>query len=129
LIFDTDVLICCFRGDRDAAESIASHLEKAVSIISVMEMLQGAKSRDELRRIRRFFPNHELDVIPVNESISHLAVNLIDEYTLATGLQLADALIAATARERGTGLVTGNARHFRAIPLLDIKPFRPSAHR
>ena len=129
MIFDTDVLIWCFRGERDAAESIASYLEKAVSIISVMEMLQGAKSKDELRRIRRFFPNHELDVIPVNESISHMAAHLIDEHTLATGLQLADALIAATARETGSGLVTSNVRHFRSIPLLNIKPFRPSARR
>ena len=129
MIFDTDVLISCFRGDRDAAESVASQPEKAVSIISVMEMLQGAKSKDELRRIRRFFPNHELEVIPVSESISHMAANLIDEHTLVTGLQLADALIAATARETGSGLVTGNVRHFRAIPLLDIKPFRPSGRR
>jgi predicted nucleic acid-binding protein len=128
LIFDTDVLIWCFRSDREAAESVASHLERAVSIVSVMEMLQGAKSRDELRRIRRFFPNHELEVIPVSESISYLAANLIDEHTLATGLQLADALIAATARETGSGLLTSNVRHFRTIPLLEIKPFRPSRH-
>ena len=129
MIFDTDVLIACFHGDRDAAESVASHLEKAVSIISVMEMLQGAKSKDELRSIRRFLPNHELEVIPISESISYLAANLVEEYTLSTGLQLADALIAATARERGSGLVTGNIRHFRSIRRLDIKSFRPSAHK
>jgi len=100
-----------------------------VSIISVMEMLQGAQSKDELRSIRRFFPNHELEVIPISESISYLAANLVEEYTLSTGLQLADALIAATARERGSGLVTGNIRHFRSIRRLEIKPFRPSAHK
>jgi predicted nucleic acid-binding protein len=126
LIFDTDVLIACLRGDRDAAESVASHLERAVSIISVMEMLQGAKSKDELRRIRGFFPNHELEVIPINESISYLAANLIEEHTLSTGLQLGDALIAATARERSSGLVTGNVRHFRSIRRLEIKSFRPA---
>ena len=129
MIFDTDVLISCFRGDREAAESVASHLEKGVSIISVMEMLQGAKSKDELQRIRRFFPNHELEVIPVSESISYLAATLIEEHTLSTGLQLGEALIAATARERGSGLVTGNVRHFRSVPRLEIKAFRPSAHK
>lgn len=129
MTFDTDVLIWCFRGDRDAAESVASHLEKAVSIISVMEILQGGKSKDELRRVRRFFPNHELEVIPVSESISHLAASLVEAHTLGTGLQLADALIAATARETGSGLMTGNVRHFRGIPQLEIKPFRPSAHK
>ena len=129
MIFDTDVLIWCFGGDRDAAEAAASQLEKAVSIISVMEMLQGAKSKDELRRIRGFFPNHELEVIPVSESISYMAASLVEEHTLSTGLQLADALIAATARERGSGLVTSNVRHFRSIPQLVIKPYNPKRQR
>ena len=128
MIFDTDVLIWCFRDDRDAAQSIASWPDRAVSIVSVMEMLQGAKSKDELRGIRRFFPNHELEVIPISESISYLAATLVEEHTLATGLQLADALIAATARERGSGLVTGNVRHFRSISRLEIKPFRASKY-
>src|SRR5262249_9172458 len=103
------------------------HPEKAVSIVSVMEMLQGAKSKDELVRIRRFFPNHELEVIPVSESISYRAANLVEAHTLTTGLKLADALIAATACETGSPLVTSNLRHFRSIPQLEIKPFRPSA--
>jgi len=127
LIFDTDVLIWCFRGDRDAAQSIASWPDRAVSIVSVMEMLQGANSKDEIGRIRRFFPTHDLRVIPVNESISYLASNLIEELTLSRGLQLADALIAATARETGSVLVTANVRDFRAVPLRERKAFRPVA--
>ena len=125
MIFDTDVLIWCFRGDRDAAQSIASWPDRAVSIVSVMEMLQGANSKDEIGHIRRFFPTHDLQVIPVNESISYLASNLIEEHTLSHGLQMADALIAATARETGSGLVTANVRHFRAITRLELKAFRP----
>ena len=129
MIFDTDVLIWCFRGDSKAEEVLDSCLDRFASIVSIMEMLQGAKSKSEIQLIRGFIPYIDLEVIPINESISYLAARLIEEHTLAAGLELPDALIAATARERGSSLVTGNVRHFRSIPLLDIKPFRPSARR
>ena len=127
MIFDTDVLIWCLRGYREAAEFIASTPDRAVSIVSLMETLQGARSKDEIRVIRRFFPTHDLQVIPVNESISYLASNLIEEHTLSHGLQMADALIVATTRETGSALVTANVRHFRAITRLELTAFRPSA--
>jgi predicted nucleic acid-binding protein len=125
LIFDTDVLIWCFRGDRGAANLIASGPGAGASIISVMEMLQGARSKDEIRNIRRFFPAHDLQVIPVSDSISYLAANLIEEHALSSGLQLADAMIAATARATGSVLVTANVRRFRGVARLGLRPFRP----
>jgi hypothetical protein len=90
-----------------------------------MELIQGAKSSTELRAIRRFFPQNGFLVLPINESISHLALTLIEEHSLRHGLQLADALIAATARETVSILATGNVRHFRPIPRLELKAFRP----
>ena len=39
---------------------------------------------------------------------------------------LADALIAATAVAHGSALLTGNSRHYRAIPDLVMEEFRPS---
>ena len=129
MIFDTDVLIWCFRGDSNAEAVVESCLDRTASIVSIMEMLQGAKSKSEIQLIRGFIPFIGLEVIPINESISYLAARLIEEHTLAAGLELPDALIAATARERGSILVTGNVRDFRTIPLLEIKPFRPSAHK
>lgn len=125
MIFDTDVLIWFFRGNRPAAELLESQTELAVSIVSIMELYQGARSRDETRVIRRFFPENAFRVIPINESISHLAATLVEEHALRDGLQVADALIAATARESGLILATGNIRHFRRIPALELKAFRP----
>ena len=126
MIFDTDVLIWCFRGDSNAEAAVESCLDRTASIVSIMEMLQGARSKSEIQLIRGFIPFISLEVIPINESISYVAARLIEEHTLAAGLELPDALIAATACERGATLMTGNVRHFRSIPLLDIKPFRPS---
>jgi predicted nucleic acid-binding protein len=48
----------------------------------------------------------------------------MEEHSLLNGLQLADALIAATARETASILATGNIRHFRAIQRLELKAFR-----
>ena len=50
---------------------------------------------------------------------------LIDTHALADGLQLADALIAATALEHGLTLITGNTKHFAVVETLKIERFEP----
>jgi predicted nucleic acid-binding protein len=52
-------------------------------------------------------------------------MQLIDAHALSGGLQLADALIAATAIEQGFVLLTGNTKHFSAIDTLKIERFEP----
>ena len=126
MIFDTDVLIWFLRGNRLAAELLERQAGRAVSIVSVMELYQGARSRDETNEIRRFFQENAFRIIPINESISHLAATLVEDYAMKAGLQVADALIAATARESASVLATGNVRHFRSIPGLELKTFRPA---
>ena len=127
MIFDTDVLIWFFRGDRRAAELIEAEPDREASIISLMELIQCVRSRGEIRVIRHFFRENGVRLIPLNESVSHLAASLMEEHALSAGLQVADALIAATAREAGSALATGNVRHFRVIPGLDVRTFRPAA--
>lgn len=91
-----------------------------------MELPEGAKSRAELVTTRQFFADLEIRLIPIDEPISYLAANLLEEHRLADGLDLTDALIAATARTAGQTLATANHRHFRRIPNLDIRSFHPS---
>jgi len=125
MIFDTDVLIWFFRGNQAAAELLDGQAERALSIVSMMELYQGARSRQESRAIRQFLQNNNFRVIPINESISHLAATLVEDHALKDGLGVADALIAATARENGTILATGNVKHMRSIAALELKAFRP----
>ena len=49
MIFDTDVLIYAQRGVRRAALAIDSATERFISIQSLMELLQGARDKDDLR--------------------------------------------------------------------------------
>ncbi len=125
MMFDTDVLIWFLRGNEKAGHLIDGAPERTLSAIALMELLQGARSVQESREIRRFLQRHGFRVLPVTESISHLAIALIEEHALRDGLQLADSLISATARENGETLATGNMKHFRRIKNLDLKPFRP----
>ena len=125
MIFDTDVLIWFFRGNASAAEFLEKQTDREISIISIMELYQGSRTRDESRIIRRFFQDNTFRIIPINEAISHLAVTLIEDHARNNGLQVADALIAATARETASILATGDVRHFRSIPGLELKAFHP----
>jgi tRNA(fMet)-specific endonuclease VapC len=127
VIFDTDVLIWYFRGNSTAAQFLENQTDRAVSIVSIMELYQGTRTRDEARIIRRFFQENAFRIIPINEAISHLAVTMIEDHARNNGLQVADALIAATARETASILATANIKHFRSIPGLDLKAFNPRA--
>jgi predicted nucleic acid-binding protein len=84
-----------------------------MSIVSLME-LSRARSRSELKIIRRFVQENGFRVIPLTEPISHLAATLMEEHALSGGLQVADVLIAATARQTESVLSTANMCHFRA---------------
>jgi len=124
-MFDTDVLIWFLRGNEKAGRMIDATPERTLSLVTLMELLQGARSAQESREIRRFLQRQGFRVMPLTESIGHLALALIEEHGLRDGLQVADSLIAATARESGETLATGNVKHFRRIGNLEVKAFRP----
>ena len=126
MIFDTDVLIWATRGNARAAAWIDADAERAVSIVTVMELLQGARSKAEMKILRQAFHAIGFRVYPLTEAVSGSAMGLVEEYALSTGLQVADALIAATAIAAGETLVTTNEKHFRAIRNLTLKTFRVS---
>jgi PIN domain nuclease of toxin-antitoxin system len=90
MMFDTDVLIWVLRGNQAAAGLLDTQAERAVSIVSVMELHQGARSHEESRAIRRFFQNNSFRVIPINEAISHLATTLVEDHAMKDGLRVAD---------------------------------------
>jgi predicted nucleic acid-binding protein len=91
-----------------------------------MELMQGARNKAEQRTIRNFLSSAGIAVLPLSEEIGHRASIYVENYTLSGGLQLADALIAATVLEHGETLNTGNAKHYRIIEELPLVTFRPS---
>jgi len=124
-MYDTDILIWIQRGNTKAARMLERDADKSLSIQSYMELLQGARDKDEQSVIRDFVYGFDFSVLPLSENIGHRALVYIEEYALASGMRSADALIAATAVECNLELVTSNTRHLRAVKELRLKAFRP----
>ena len=125
MIFDTDVLIWALRGSARAARAIDAARDRSLSIVSWMELLQGSRSKLESRAIRKSLRELGFSVLPLSETIGAAAAGLIEQHSLAHGIQLADALIDSTAIEVAQPLCTGNAKHFRPISAIALAPFRP----
>ena len=125
MIFDTDVVIWVFRGHEGAAKLVESTHDRQISIVAYMEFIQGARNRQELKKIKNFLTEHAFQTLPLTENIGHRASVYMEEYTLKTALYMADALIAATAIEHHSTLCTANRKHYRAISELSLKIFRP----
>ena len=125
MIFDTDVLIWVLRGNAKAAEAVDQSEQPAISVITYMELLQGARDKGEMKAIKAFLMDLQVQSLPLTENIGHRASIYMEEYALVSALSMPDALIAATAIEANRPLLTGNDRHYRAITELDLKRFRP----
>ena len=124
MLFDTDVLIWCFRGVAKAAKAIESDATPTISVVTYMELVQGARDKKELKMIASFLTDLGILVLPLSENIGHRAAIYLEEHALKDCMTMADALIAATAVERGIVLCTGNAKHFRVINDLELDVFR-----
>ncbi|MBI4230691.1 MAG: type II toxin-antitoxin system VapC family toxin [Planctomycetes bacterium] len=124
MLFDTDVLIWVLRGNEHAARAIEEAPRCLTSIVSYMELLQGARDRKELRTIRSFLSDCGIQVCPLTENIGHRGSVYMEEHVLASRMSVADAMIAATAVENRVPLCTSNRKHYRQIGDLEIAAFR-----
>ena len=125
LIFDTDILIWYFRGNKKAKELIEStdRDQRWVSALSLMELFQGCRNRAELVDVQAFVAENISRILHPRTSVSEKSIHLIGEYALSHGLRAIDAMLAATAPLHRAVLATGNKKHFSFIPGLMIQPF------
>ena len=121
MIIDTDVIIWTMRGNSRAAQLIEKDTNRCISIISYMELLQGAKNKDHHRIIKNFLKECTFTLFPVSDKIGNRASVYIEEYSLSHGLRVADALVAATAVENNMKLCSANNKHYKFIKELDLK--------
>ena len=125
MLFDTDVLIWALRGSKKAAEEIDANENRFISAVNYMELMQGARNKREQTMIKQFLNELDFTVLPITEAVSHRAMIFIEEHALRSGIQLADALVFATACEHSLTLCSANQKHFRCIRSLDSKVFKP----
>ena len=92
-----------------------------ISAVTWMELLQGIRSRAEMLALQKSLELRKTKRLPLTPAVTERAIALMETFALSHGLQVADALIAATALENRLKLLTGNARHFSTIAELEVE--------
>jgi tRNA(fMet)-specific endonuclease VapC len=121
ILLDTNILIEVFKGNVSVITSVqeAGPENLALCSVTVMELYYGALNRLEMQRIRKNLSAFQ--IIHISTAISETATHLIERHAKSHNLQIPDALIAATALETQSELLTLNVRDFRFIAGLSLR--------
>ena len=112
IFLDTNILIEYLKGNKSLIKSYSLD-ELFISDIVVMELYQGAKSKQDLK-----FIINEIAVFKIlktNDEIIKLATLLVKEYNLSHNMKMMDAIIASTVMVYNMPLMTLNLKDFRYI--------------
>jgi tRNA(fMet)-specific endonuclease VapC len=126
VLIDTDVLVALERGaSATALEDAIGEQDRAISVITVSELLHGVHRATGARRARRnAFVEHllaGLHAIPITEPIARVHADVWSQLAGAGNLIGAhDLWIAATALAHGLAVATGNRAEFERVPGLRV---------
>jgi predicted nucleic acid-binding protein len=121
LIVDTDILIDVSRHVEKAIVTLDRYFQShfvAISVITQLELMLGCKNKQEFENIDEFLKRFE--IIDVTKSVSQTSVALFKKFRLSHGVMIADMLIAATALEYKSSLLSKNQKDFRFIDELNL---------
>ena len=106
-VFDTNILIDYLRGVPQAKIELDRYLDKAISVITWMEIMVGTteSNRDETRSALLDFL-----CLPITMDVAERAASIRNK----RNIKLPDAIIQATAEIEDRLLVTRNVRDFSA---------------
>jgi predicted nucleic acid-binding protein len=107
LLFDTNILIDYLNGVDQAKAELDLHTDKAISLVTWMEVMVGANAATEFV-VKSFLG--EFTSLPIDENVAILAVRLRKTHKI----KLPDAIIWATAQANSRILVTRNTKDFDA---------------
>jgi len=124
VLIDTDVLIDHLRGVPDAQDFLL-RLESdvscpAISVISVAEIEAGVRD-SERPLVEHLFA--AMQVYDVDKSIARQAGRYRAFFGRSHGVQLPDALIAATAKVHRFDLITLNVKHYSMEDIVVRVPY------
>ena len=125
MLVDTDVLIWYLKGNKNAYQIIENSSNFFISVVTYMELVQGMRNKKELNNLRKALHIWNAKILYISEEISAKAMFYVEQHFLSHSMQLADALIGATAIAYGNPVLTGNDKHYKVLKDLKIKRFRP----
>jgi predicted nucleic acid-binding protein len=125
MVIDTDILIWYMKGNEKAYQAIENSNNFFISVITYMELVQGMRNKKELNNLRKALLAWNSKILYISEEISVKAMFFVEQHYLSHSIQLADALIGATAVTYGLPILTGNDKHYKILKDIQIKKFRP----
>jgi predicted nucleic acid-binding protein len=105
VLFDTNILIDYLSGIPLARLEMERYSDRAISVITWMEVMAGTTSADE-KQVRAFLLT--FSILPLTSEVAEQAVGLRRERKI----KLPDAIIQATAQVEDRLLITRNTRDF-----------------
>jgi tRNA(fMet)-specific endonuclease VapC len=126
LLIDTSLLVALERGDA-AVDRLADE-ERAISVVTVSELLHGVhRARGAGRTRRRAVVEAILaafDAVPITEPVARIHADIWARLS-ARGSVIGnhDLWVAATALTHGFGVATRNARDFERVTGLRVLAF------
>ena|ERR1035438_1624234 len=125
VLIDTDVLIWYMRGNEKAYELIENMSSFSISVVTYMELVQGMKNKKELKSLRQALNSWNAKLVYISEEISAKAMFMVEQHFLSHSIEIADALIGASAIACGLPVLTGNDKHYKVMGDIQIKKFLP----
>jgi len=125
MLIDTDVLIWYMKGNSQAFNIIENLPGFYMSVISYMELVQGMRNKNEFTELRKALRSWNTKILFISEEISAKAMFYVEKHYLSHSLEMADALIAATAVANQLPILTANDKHYKMIKELRVRQFRP----
>ena len=123
ILLDTDIFIDFFRGVDAAVRFLLDPKDDIMfSAITEGELLSGKVCNDVNEREYVFHLLSQFEKVPVDNPLIQVAGDIRRTY----GLELPDAIIAASAIVTGSVLITRNTKDFEKVKDLKIqKPYSP----
>lgn len=106
-VFDTNILVDYLVGSEAAEAELARYRVRIVSIITVIELMVGARNAREEASIRGFLSSFQ--VLELSNEIAQEAIAIRKQLRL----KIPDAIVYATARTQGCLLVSRNIRELK----------------
>ena len=125
MVIDTDVLIWYMKGNENAYNAVENSENFFLSVVTYMELVQGMRNKNELNTLRKALHSWNAKILYISEEISVKAMFFVEQHYLSHSIQLADALIGATAIAYGLPILTGNNKHYKILKNIQLKNFRP----
>ena len=117
------MLIRHLRGSERSRRGIHKSLPFSVSVVTYIELLQGMRDKREMNGLIKQLSRWNVEIVQISQDISTRAMIYVEQFRHSNAMELADALIAATCVNNSEPLLTGNDKHYKHIPNIQIKKF------